>query len=194
LFQEPVMSDSTAADAAYQGAPGAFSEDAARAVLGAAARLQPCRTLEDVFAALEQRRVASAVVPIANSLAGAVPGAVELMARHQVQVLAAHWQPIDQAIIAPPGATVRALRRLWSHPVALAQCTQFLARHPHIVSSPSFDTAGAVAEVVARGDVSQAALGSRRAAAIYGGVVLAEAVQDSADNVTHFVLIRLVAK
>ena len=57
------MSESTTADAAYQGAAGAFSEDAARAMLGTAARLQPYRTLQHVFEALAEGRAASAVVP-----------------------------------------------------------------------------------------------------------------------------------
>jgi prephenate dehydratase len=177
--------------AAYQGAPGAFSEDAARALLGPGARLRPCRTLEAVFAALRSGEVRAAVIPLANSLVGAVPGAAELMASHRIHVLDEHIQPIDQAVVAPRGATVDGLRHLWSHPVALAQCTVFLAGHPHITPQPAFDTAGAVAEVVARGDVTHAALGSRRAASVYGGVVLAEAVQDSPDNATRFVLITM---
>lgn len=178
-----------AADAAYQGAPGAFSEDAARALLGPIAELRPCRTLADVFAALAVGEVRAAVVPVANSLAGAVPGAAELIAWYQVQVIAEHHQPIDQAVVAPRGAVLCGLQYLWSHPVALRQCTQFLARHPQIQPLPAFDTAGAVAEVIARGDVSHAALGSRRAAALYDGVVLAGDVQDHGENITRFVLV-----
>jgi prephenate dehydratase len=181
-------------EAAYQGAPGAFSEDAARALLGAAHRLRPCRTLHDVFSALRAGVVPVAVIPVTNSLVGAVPGSAELMASHCVQVIAEHDQPIDQAVVAPPGGTLAGLRHLWSHPVALAQCTVFLARHPHITPEAAFDTAGAVADVLARGDVTHAALGSRRAADLYGGVVLADAVQDRPDNVTRFVLVRMPSR
>jgi len=181
------------ADAAYQGAPGAFSEDAARALLGPMAVLLPCRTLADVFAALVRGSVHSAIVPVFNSLVGAVPDAAELIAQYEARVVADHHQPVDQAVIGAPGSTMSDVRHLWSHPMALRQCTQFLARHPHLTKRAAFDTAGAVEEVVARGDVAHAALGSRRAALVYGGVVLADAVQDARDNVTRFLLVRLAS-
>lgn len=177
------------ADAAYQGARGAFSEDAARALLGSSARLTPCRTLTDVFDALTSGRVSAAVVPVTNSIVGAVPDAAELIARHGVRVIREHMQPIDQTVIGAAGARLEGLRRVWSHPVALQQCTRWFSRHPFAVPSPTFDTAGAVAEVVRRGDPGDAAIASRRAAEVYGGVVLAERVQDTPDNVTRFVLV-----
>lgn len=178
-----------AADAAYQGARGAFSEEAARAMLGPSADLLPCRTLADVFHALVDGRVRLAVVPVTNSIVGPVPDAAELIARHRVHIRKAHLQPIDQAIIGPPGATLTNLRRVWSHPVALAQCTRWFVRHRHATAHATFDTAGAVAEVMARGDCADAAIASRRAAEVYGGVVLAERVQDQPDNATRFVLV-----
>lgn len=177
-------------EAAYQGAPGAFSEDAARVVLGPDALLQPKRTLADVFASLAADEVEAAVVPVRNSLVGAVPDVARLMAEHDVRIEREHVHPIDQAIVAPPGATLADICWLWSHPVALGQCTRFLAAHIGITPRPTFDTAGAVAEVLARRDLTHAALASRRAAAVYGGVVLADKVQDRADNTTLFVLIR----
>lgn len=161
------------ADAAYQGARGAFSEEAARALLGPSAQLSPYRTLADVFAALTSGRVTSAVVPVTNSIVGAVPDAAELIARHQVHIVAEHLQPIDQTVIGIPGARLDDLRRVWSHPVALAQCTRWLARHPHIIPMPTFDTAGAVADVIQRADPTAAAIASKRAADVYGGLVLA---------------------
>lgn len=179
-----------AADAAYQGAPGAFSEDAAIAMLGRDSRLRPCATLADVMAALVLGAVDSAVVPIENSLAGAVPGAADLIARHPVQIAGEHVQPIAHAVIGVPGASIRKLRRVWSHPVALAQCERWFTAHPRIAPIPAFDTAGAAAEVIRRGAVDEAAIASRRAAEVYGGVVLADEVQDEPSNVTRFVLLR----
>jgi prephenate dehydratase len=177
------------ADAAYQGARGAFSEEAARALLGPSAGLLPCRTLADVFDALVEGRVRLAVVPVTNSIVGPVPDAAELIARHRVQIRKAHLQPIDQTVIGPPGATLARIRRVWSHPVALAQCTQWFARHPHAEACATFDTAGAVEAVVMQGDCAEVAIASRRAAEVYGGVVLAERVQDHPDNFTRFVLV-----
>jgi prephenate dehydratase len=177
------------ADAAYQGARGAFSEEAARAMLGPSAALLPCRSLADVFDALVDGRVQMAVVPVTNSIVGAVPDAADLIARHRVHIHRACVQPIDQTVIGPAGATLASIRRVWSHPVALAQCTRWFERFAHAIPSATFDTAGAVESVVAKGDCADAAIASRRAADVYGGVVLAERVQDQPNNFTRFVLV-----
>jgi prephenate dehydratase len=177
------------ADAAYQGAPGAFSEDAAVAMLGPDARLHPCPTLADVFDALDSGAAHSAVVPLENTLAGAVPGAADLIATHAVQIVAEYAAPVVHAVIGVPGASLGHVRRVWSHPVALAQCELWFRAHPQIAPCPAFDTAGAVADVIGRGAVEDAAIGSRRAAGVYGGVVLQDNVQDETDNFTRFVLI-----
>jgi prephenate dehydratase len=179
-----------AADVAYQGAPGAFSEDAARGWFGADAALRPCATLEEVFDALSEGRVRAAVVPIENSLAGAVPGCADLIARHDVHIDGERVQHIAHALIAPEGVRLPAVRRVLSHPVAIAQCEAFFRAHPTIVPVPVFDTAGAVAEIMRQGAADAAAIASQRAASVYGGVVLAQDIQDRADNVTRFLLVR----
>jgi prephenate dehydratase len=181
------------ADTAYQGARGAFSEEAARALLGPSAALLPCRTLADVFQALAAGQVETAVIPTVNSIVGPVPDAAELMATHRVTIVAKHDQPIDQSVIAPPGASLQGLRVVWSHPVALGQCGRWLKRRSWIQPNAAFDTAGAVAEVIDRGCCAHAAIASRCAADVYGGAILAERIQDRADNVTRFVLVRTEA-
>lgn len=185
------MAADGAYQAAYQGTRGAFSEEAARSMLGPDVALLACRTLADLFDALVAGRTPMAVVPIRNSIVGPVPGAAELMARHAVQILSEHIQPINQTVIGPPGATLQTIRTVWSHPVALAQCTRWFARHPQTEPSATFDTAGAVDEVLRRNDPSEAAIASRRAVEVYGGIVLDECVQDRPDNVTRFVLVSL---
>jgi prephenate dehydratase len=181
---------SESADAAYQGAPGAFSEDAALALLGADVRLEPCDTLERVFDTLVDSRVRAAVVPIENTLAGAVPGCADLLMRHDVHIAAECVQPIRHALIAPAGVAMASVRRVLSHPVAIAQCERFFRASPGIEPVPVFDTAGAVAQIIADASGDSAAIASRRAAALYGGVVIAEDIQDRADNATRFLLVR----
>lgn len=174
---------------AYQGVPGAFSEDAARALSGDHATLHPLPTLEDVFQALTLGGSEFAVIPVENSLAGPVPRADELIRRHHCRVMAEHSLRIAHALIGCPGATLDRIRRASSHPVALAQCRKFFAAHPAIEEAAAFDTAGAIAAVVADGDVASAAIGSVRAATLYGGIVLAEEIQDRRDNFTRFVVL-----
>ena len=181
-------------DAAYQGAPGAFSEEAALralASLGRAPSLLPCTTFEEVFDAVCAGRAGRGVVPVENSLAGPVRPVVSLLEQRGVRVTSEFFMRIDQTLIGLPGATVSSLRRIHSHPVALAQCKRFFADNPHIACVEAFDTAGAVAEVVRAGLVDDAAIGPRRAADVYGGVVLAEQIQDSFENRTWFAVIEV---
>lgn len=174
-------------DVAYQGAPGAFSEDAAHALTGAGTTMLPCPTLETVFAALTLGRAASAIVPVENNIAGAVPGVAALMNRFGVRVTGEVTMRIAHALIGLPGASIDRLTRVSSHPVALAQCGRFLRRHPHVAPLAAFDTAGAVADLVRCGNPADAAIASARAAVLWGAVVLENEIQDRADNLTRFV-------
>ena len=173
---------------AYQGAPGAFSEEAARRLGRPGAVPVPCPTFEAVFEAVEAGRVAAAAVPVENRIAGPVWAVRSLLGTREVAVEAGDvWVPVVLALIAPPGVAFEAVRVVHSHPVALAQCGAFFRAHPRLAPVEAFDTAGAVAAVVAAGGADAAALASAHAAAVYGGVVLRPAVQDRADNATRFV-------
>ena len=189
LRAERARLSGTAPSVAYQGAPGAFSEDAARALAGDDAVLQPMRTLEDVFGAMSDGVAEFAVIPVENSLAGAVPRAAELIRRSGCRIMAEHSLRIAHALIGCPGASIDSIRRAASHPVALAQCRQFFAARPNICEVTAFDTAGAVAAVVAAGNPEDAAIGSARAAALYGGEILLSEIQDRRDNFTRFVVV-----
>jgi prephenate dehydratase len=174
---------------AYQGAPGAFSEAAAMGLFGSPVRLEPCRTLEDVFDLIARGEARYGVVPIENSLAGAVPGCADLLARHDVHITGERIELIAHALIAPKGVPMTDVRRVLSHPVAIAQCEQFFRAHPEMTAVPAFDTAGAVAEVLSRGWTDAAAIASHRAAALHDASVLADDIQDRADNSTRFLAI-----
>ena len=179
----------TAPSVAYQGAPGAFSEDAARALAGDDAELHPLKTLEDVFQALTLGVTEFAVIPVENSLAGPVPRAAELIRRHDCRVMAEHSLRIAHALIGCAGATLDGVTHVASHPVALAQCRRFFAERPNICEVTAFDTAGAVGAVVAAGNRADAAIASTRAAALYGGEILLSEIQDRRDNFTRFVVV-----
>lgn len=177
--------------AAYQGAPGAFSEEAALELLGGAGarrppRLLACRRFADVFDALGEGRAALGVVPVENTLAGAVTAVGDLLRRRPVRVVGEVVRRISHCVAARPGAALEGIRRVLSHPVALAQCRLFFERHPWLQPVEVYDTAGAMERVMATGGCEDAALGSRRAAGLYGAAVLAGAVEDRAENFTRF--------
>lgn len=92
-------------------------------------------------------------------------------------------------LIAPRGVALAEVRRVYSHPVALAQCTRFLAGHPEVEPVPVHDTAGAVRLIVEEGRGDAAAIASETAAEIYGAQVLERAIEDNAQNFTRFLLL-----
>lgn len=177
------------ADAAYQGAPGAYSEEAAHVLLGAEVRLMPCATLEQAFEAVEDARAQHAVVPVENAVSGSVPTVYELLLAHSLVVTGEAVINVDYVLVAPPGVTRAEIRRVLSHPVALAQCTDFFRQNRGLEALSVFDTAGAVRLASDSGDRRTAAIASRRAAALYGADILQEHIQDQRDNWMRFLLL-----
>jgi prephenate dehydratase len=177
------------ADAAYQGAPGAYSEEAAQALLGERARLMPCATLEQAFDAVADARASHAVVPVESAVSGTVPNVYELLLSHDVLVSGEISINIDHVLVAPPGTRRDRIRRVTSHPLALAQCTDFFRVHRGIEAVSVFDTAGAVRMLMEASDGETAAIASRRAASLYSAEVIAEHIQDDPENWTRFLLI-----
>jgi prephenate dehydratase len=187
------MPSAEAADAAYQGEPGAYSEEAAWAMLGEAARLLPCRSLGDMFDAVAERRARHAVLPIENTLAGTVPRAYELLLERHLSAAAETRVRIDHVLAGLPDADPAQVRRVLSHPVALDQCRRFLAARPHVEAVPVFDTAGAVSMALDDRAGHTAAIASRRAAAVHGAAILAAGIQDHHENWTRFLLLTTAA-
>jgi prephenate dehydratase len=176
-------------DAAYQGAPGAYSEEAARVLLGDSARLMPCASLEQTFETVADGRARHAVVPVEDAHSGTVPQVYDLLLGHDLRVTGEVTLNVDHVLVARPGTTRRDIRRVMSHPIALAQCADFFRQNRHLEAVSVFDTAGAVRMLVERDDPTTAAIASHRAADLYGAQVLAEHIQDFRDNWTRFLLL-----
>ena len=176
-------------DAAYQGTRGSNSEDACIDLLSPSAKLLPRTTLEDVFDAVARGEARYGVVPVENTLAGSIHRCYDLLFEHDVKIVGETVRHILFALIAPPGVALAEVRKALSHPVALAQCEKFFRQHPQIQPVSVYDTAGAVEIVIQQSARDSAAVATRRAAEVYGGVVLAEAIQDHLENYTRFLLI-----
>jgi prephenate dehydratase len=174
---------------AYQGEPGAFSQTAARQLLGDDAATIPFRSFEEMFHAVESGDADCCVTPIENSLAGSIHRNYDLLLTSGLTILGETFLRIVHNLIAPPGTTLSDMRRVYSHPVALAQCGRFLRQHPEMESEPMYDTAGAVRVVMERRQPGEAAIASEAAANIYGGVILATNVEDDPQNFTRFFLL-----
>jgi len=174
---------------AFQGEPGAFSEAAAIQLLGDAIRTVPRATFEAAFTAIGEGAADAFLAPVENSLAGSVVRVFDLLMESRLAIVAEMILPIEMQLIATPGASLSDIRSVASHPMALAQCERFFAAHPQWKRVPAEDTAGSVREALSSRDKSRAAIAGRRAAEHYHGVILAERIQDNAENFTRFVLL-----
>jgi len=174
---------------AFQGEPGAFSEAAAVQLLGEKITPVPRPTFDATFRAIAEGAADALLVPVENSLAGSVVRVFDLLLESQLSIVAETILPIELHLIASPSASLAGIRSVASHPMALAQCERFFAAHPQWKRVPAEDTAGSVREALALGDNSHAAIAGRRAAEHYRGVILAESIQDNAENFTRFVLL-----
>ena len=94
-----------------------------------------------------------------------------------------------QCLVARPGATLATLRRVASHPVALAQCRRFFAENPQLEAVVAYDTAGSVRDLLRDGPATNAAIGSALAARLYGGQILLEGIEDDPQNYTRFLVL-----
>ena len=174
---------------AFQGEHGAFSEAAAIQLLGEGITTIPRATFDSAFKAIDEGAADGLLAPVENTLAGSVVRVYDLLLESSLDIVAETILPIEHHVIGCPGATLDGLRSVASHPMALAQCEQFFLKHPNVKRVPAEDTAGSVRDALARGDKSAAGIAGRRAAVRYGGVILAEAIQDNKENFTRFVLL-----
>ncbi len=173
---------------AIQGELGSFSHQAARRLLPGS-RVLPCATSADVFEALASGRATKALIPIENSLAGTVAEHFDLLLAHGCWIERESLLRIEHNLMAAPGTKLRDLRRVFSHPVALAQCREFFKHHRHIEPVPFYDTAGSVKHVVAKGLRDAGAIAGREAAVVYHARILRGGIEDDKRNFTRFFLL-----
>jgi prephenate dehydratase len=174
---------------AYQGEPGAYSESAALEHYGSDIETVPVNSFEGVFQTVESRECEAGLIPIENSLAGSIHQNYDLLLQHDLYVIGEHLLPIHHCLIACPGADLVGIRKVISHPQALAQCDRYLHTLQEVLIEPVYNTAGGVKIISQRGDPSLATVASQRAAELYGMAILAEGIEDHPENITRFLVI-----
>lgn len=174
---------------AYQGVPGAFGEEACRAFLPEWLPLAK-PSFAAVVEAVRAGEAERGILPLRNSSAGPVPGVEELIGGSGLLVLERHSLPVRMHLLAVPGAGLEAIRRVGSHPMALAQCRKWLDESGLAVEEEA-NTAVAARALAESGDLEKAVMASETAAKTYGLAILRRDIQDSADNATTFVVVAL---
>lgn len=171
---------------AIQGERGSFSEQAAEKLLGRGLHLVCCSSFGELFAAIRRGKAQVAVVPIENTLAGSIHRNYDLLLESGLEITAETNLHIEHCLIGTRKARLEQIGVALSHPVALEQCRKFFKKHPHIQARETYDTAGAVQDVVQTGDPQVAAIAGIAAARYFGGRVLAKNIEDNPENFTRF--------
>ena len=173
---------------AFQGEAGAYSEEALFLLHPDAVSL-PYREFRDVASAVTAGRSDLGLLPIENSLVGSIATNFDLIAESGLAIVAEVVSVVHHCLLGVPGGSPSSLRRVLSHPVALAQCERFLAGLSGVEAVAFYDTAGAAAEVARRSDPTLGAVAGALAAQRYGLGILAERIEDEPHNQTRFLVV-----
>ena len=177
----------TAKKIAFQGEPGANSHLASHDVYPDYTPL-PCATFEDAFAAISSGEAELGMIPVENSVAGRVADIHHLMPTAGLNIVGEWFLPIRNQLMAPKGASLKTIKSVESHVMALGQCRNVI-RELKLKPIVAADTAGSAREVAESKDVTRAAIASRLAAEIYGLDILKENVEDHSHSTTRFVVL-----
>ncbi len=171
---------------AFQGQPGAYSHQACVRFYPEMEPL-PTAAFEDTFEAVRSNNAALAMIPIDNSVAGRVADIHHLLPDSGLYIIGERFLRVNHHLLAPPGTTMKSIKRVHSHVHALGQCRQFLRRNK-LEAVVHADTAGAAADIAARGDITEAAIASKLAGEVYGLKSIRANVEDAEHNTTRFVV------
>lgn len=178
---------------AFQGEHGAYGEEAIWRRFGRAATSLPCKSFSDAFAAVADGAADFGAVPVENSRAGSITDVYDLLRSHDLYVVGEICHPVDHCLMALPGQDLSAIRRVISHPQALAQVDEFLRQLPGAEIVATYDTAGSAKLIREQGLAGVAAVAGAGAAERYGLTVLARSIQTAQDNMTRFVVLSRTA-
>jgi len=175
-------------EVAFPGEAGAYSEEAALQFFGLLVTTMPCESLDEVFRVVSRDEVQFGIIPVENSLEGSISQSYDLLLDSSLKVCGEIELRVVHCLIANPGARLDLIKRVYSHPQALGQCKAFL-KHLDCELIPTYDTAGSVKMIKEKGITDGGAIGSMRAAEIYGMKVIAREVEDNPNNFTRFFIL-----
>ena len=174
---------------AIQGVKGSYSEEATQKILGGDAEILECSDFEAAFSAVEHGIAAWAVIPVENKIVGEIEIPQRLLKQSSLRILERLPLEVRHILAGTPDAEFENLTSVRSHVEALKQCQRFLSSHKNITQIIGADTASSVRRIVDENILVNAAIGSRRAAELYGAKILRENIADDIENWTTFYLI-----
>ena len=173
----------------FQGELGAYSQFAAKNLFGNQVQTVGYRYFEQVFKALKNQQIDFGVLPIENSLAGSIRENFDLLQKYDFNIIGETQLEIQHALIGFPNVSLKNISKVYSHPQALSQCSDFLKSHTFLKSKPFYDTAGAVKRVAEKKEYNCVAIANQFAAEYYGLTVIKNSISNQLQNYTRFIVI-----
>lgn len=173
---------------AFQGESGAYSEAAALR-FNSTADVVPCVTFEEVFSTVESSKSGYGILPIENSIGGSIHRNYDLLVQHELPIVGEVMLRVTHQLLAVPGTKLEDVKRIYSHPQALAQCERFLHSLTGVEIIATYDTAGSAKLIRDQNAHDAAAIASARAGEVFGLSVLASGIQDFDENITRFLIV-----
>ncbi len=175
---------------AIQGIKGSFHHQAAYGFFGGAVPLDECMSFDALVRSLLSGHSQKAVMALENSIAGSIIPNYALIDRNNLHIIGEHYLDIHLNLMALPGQSIAAIREVHSHPMALLQCGDFLAQHPHIKLVESADTAETARRIAEENLTGIAAIAGVMAAELYGMEIIAPGIHTARRNQTRFVVVK----
>jgi len=174
--------------AAFQGEPGAYSEEAIIQHFGATAEPLPRPYLRDVFDAVEGGEAETGLIPVENTIGGSIVRSYDLLNERSLKARGEVILRVIHCLIANPGVSLPDVVKVYSHPQALGQCRAFIEEHG-LESVAASDTAGSVKMLKTLGIRDAAAIASSRAAEVYEMTIIERGIETHKENYTRFIAI-----
>jgi prephenate dehydratase len=172
---------------AFQGSLGAYSHEALKGYFQETANPLGLELSEQVLEAVTKGEVAAGILPLENSIVGNVTLNTDLIYANNVTLIGEYYLPIQHCLLAPKGLKLKNITKVHSHPIALAQCRDFLNKNT-LGAIPESDTAGAAQRISIERPLDEAAISSKLCADLYDLDILAENIQKTSKNFTRFVI------
>lgn len=174
---------------AIQGEEGSYSEEAGIKYWGKSVVFVPRRSFEDVTAAVEKGEADYGLLPLENTLIGSIAHTYDLILESHLPIIGEVITPVSHCLLSVKKVQVGEIRRVYSHPAALSQCSTFLQSLHDCEIIPLYDTAGSAMKISREKDPASAAIASRLAAQLYNLEIIAEKLEDYPNNQTRFIIV-----
>ena len=175
---------------AIQGAEGSNHHKVARDFYGDNIQLKECMSFDALVDSLLDNSVNFGVMALENTIAGSIIPNYALIDKHNLHIISEEYLNIHHHLMCLKGQTIKDIKEVWSHPMALLQCKEFFKKHPHIKLVEDVDTAEVAKRISKENLVGIAAIAPKIAAEIFGLTIIEDEIQTIKDNSTRFVIVQ----